>query len=119
MNRKELIKKYLNFFKKKEHKVIENASLIPKDDPTVLFTTAGMHPHEAKDFNNNTYTALKKLSNHPKVVAIGEIGLDFYRNLSPHKVQEQVFRDMISLGREEKLPVIIHSSFSYGCRPYL
>ena len=74
-----------------------------------IYATAGMHPHEAKDFNNNTYTELKELSNHPKVVAIGEIGLDFYRNLSPHKVQEQVFRNMISLGMEEKLPLIIHS----------
>jgi alanyl-tRNA synthetase len=44
MNRKELIKKYLEFFKSKDHKIIPNASLIPKDDPTVLFTTAGMHP---------------------------------------------------------------------------
>jgi alanyl-tRNA synthetase len=44
MNRKELIKKYLEFFKSKDHKIIANASLIPKDDPTVLFTTAGMHP---------------------------------------------------------------------------
>jgi alanyl-tRNA synthetase len=44
MNRKELIKKYLDFFKSKKHKIIENVSLIPKDDPTVLFTTAGMHP---------------------------------------------------------------------------
>lgn len=44
MNRKELIKSYLEFFKKKNHKVIPNASLIPKDDSSVLFTTAGMHP---------------------------------------------------------------------------
>src|SRR3990167_2953945 len=44
MKRKELIKKYLEFFKSKGHKEIPNASLIPKEDPTVLFTTAGMHP---------------------------------------------------------------------------
>jgi len=44
MRRKELIDAYFNFFKKKKHKVIENASLFPKEDPTVLFTTAGMHP---------------------------------------------------------------------------
>jgi len=44
MNRKELIKKYLEFFKSKNHKEIPNSSLIPKEDPTVLFTTAGMHP---------------------------------------------------------------------------
>ncbi|MDD5700199.1 MAG: alanine--tRNA ligase [Candidatus Nanoarchaeia archaeon] len=44
MNRKELIEKYMHFFKSKGHKIIPNASLIPKDDPTVLFTTAGMHP---------------------------------------------------------------------------
>ena len=44
MDRKELIKKYIEFFKSKNHKEIPNASLIPKEDPTVLFTTAGMHP---------------------------------------------------------------------------
>ena len=44
MKRKELIKKYLEFFKSKKHEIIENASLIPENDPTVLFTTAGMHP---------------------------------------------------------------------------
>lgn len=44
MNRKELIKRYIEFFKAKDHKKIENSSLIPQDDPTVLFTTAGMHP---------------------------------------------------------------------------
>jgi len=44
MNRKQLIQKYLKFFESKDHKIIPNASLIPKDDPTVLFTTAGMHP---------------------------------------------------------------------------
>src|SRR3972149_7284 len=44
MNREELIEKYLHFFKSKEHKLIPNESLIPKNDPTVLFTTAGMHP---------------------------------------------------------------------------
>ncbi len=44
MNRQQLIKKYLDFFKSKNHKIIENSSLIPREDPTVLFTTAGMHP---------------------------------------------------------------------------
>ena len=44
MNRKELIKKYIDFFKSKGHVEIENHSLIPENDPTVLFTTAGMHP---------------------------------------------------------------------------
>src|SRR3990167_8123642 len=44
ITRKELIKKYLEFFKSKNHTIIPNSSLIPKDDPTVLFTTAGMHP---------------------------------------------------------------------------
>jgi len=44
MDRKQLIKKYIEFFKSKDHKEIPNASLIPENDPTVLFTTAGMHP---------------------------------------------------------------------------
>ena len=44
MNRKQLIKKYIEFFKSKDHKEIPSASLVPENDPTVLFTTAGMHP---------------------------------------------------------------------------
>ena len=44
MDRKKLIKKYISFFEKKNHKKVANASLIPENDPTVLFTTAGMHP---------------------------------------------------------------------------
>ena len=44
MNRRELIKEYIEFFKSKNHKEIPNSSLIPENDPTVLFTTAGMHP---------------------------------------------------------------------------
>ena len=44
ITRKELINKYIDFFKSKNHKEIQNASLIPENDPTILFTTAGMHP---------------------------------------------------------------------------
>lgn len=74
-----------------------------------IYAAAGFHPHEARHFNNEIYLEIKELSDHPKVVALGEIGLDFYRNFSPHNIQKEVFRKMISLGREKKLPLIIHS----------
>jgi len=73
-----------------------------------IFASVGVHPHEVKSMNSETYLKLSELSSHNKVVAIGEIGLDFYRNLSPREIQIQHFRDQLQLAREVSLPVIIH-----------
>jgi TatD DNase family protein len=70
--------------------------------------TVGFHPHEAKMFNPKILPQLATLAKDPLVVAIGEIGLDFYRNISPSKSQKETFRQMIQLAREVSLPVIIH-----------
>ncbi len=87
MNRKELIKKYLEFFKSKDHKVIPNASLIPENDPTVLFTTAGMHPL-VPFLLGQPHPSGKKLVNVQKCVRttdIEEVG-----NLKHHTFFEQL-----------------------------
>ncbi len=73
-----------------------------------VWAAVGIHPHDAKDFTKSTYSILKGLASHPKVVAIGEIGLDFYRDLSPHERQFYAFRSQINLARELGKPIIIH-----------
>jgi TatD DNase family protein len=74
-----------------------------------LFATVGVHPHDAKDVSANWDQQLKKLSESDKVVAIGEIGLDFYRDISPRKTQREVFRRQLDLACELNLPIVIHS----------
>jgi len=73
-----------------------------------IYAAIGIHPHYAKEINENTYSALENLAAHPKVKAFGEIGLDFYRNLSPQEVQIKRFRELIQVGKKLKLPLIIH-----------
>lgn len=75
---------------------------------TGVFATVGVHPHNASHLNQDALDVLKKLSENPKVVAIGEIGLDYYRNLSPRESQKKAFEAQISLAEELRLPVVIH-----------
>ena len=72
MNRKQLIKKYLEFFESKGHKIIPSASLIPENDPTVLFTTAGMHPL-IPYLQGEKHPLGKKLVNVQKCIRTGDI----------------------------------------------
>jgi len=74
----------------------------------VLFAAVGVHPHEAKTWTESTPKALAELASNPVVVAIGEIGLDFYREYSPRSVQEHVFESQLELAAELGLPVIVH-----------
>ncbi len=74
-----------------------------------VFAVIGIHPHHAKDVTEATYSHLKALSNDAKVKAIGEIGLDFYRNLSPRETQMMRFREQIHLAREVSLPIVVHA----------
>jgi len=73
-----------------------------------LYATVGIHPHNANTLNEKTVDTLRELATNPKVVAIGEIGLDYYRNLSPEEVQKQAFETQLALAQELKLPVVIH-----------
>ena len=73
-----------------------------------LYATVGIHPHDAKTLNKKTLDKLRELAANPKVVAIGEIGLDYYRNLSPREVQKQAFETQMALAEELELPVVIH-----------
>ena len=73
-----------------------------------VYAAIGIHPHEVKDINETTYETLKKLAKMDKVVAFGEIGLDFFRNLSPRDVQIRRFGEQLELASEIGLPIIIH-----------
>lgn len=74
-----------------------------------LYATAGVHPHHARDCDAATIPALREIAGHPKVVAIGECGLDFNRNYSPHPSQEQWFVAQLELGIELDKPLFLHS----------
>ena len=73
-----------------------------------VYATVGIHPHDVKDIDNLTYDSLRELAEMDKVVAYGEIGLDFVRNLSPREVQIRRFGEQLELATELRLPVIIH-----------
>lgn len=74
-----------------------------------LYAAVGIHPHDAAGVSEACYRELRELAlSSPKVVAIGEIGLDFYRDRSPRQDQERVFRSQLRLANELDLPVIIH-----------
>jgi TatD DNase family protein len=73
-----------------------------------VYATVGVHPHDAEGMTPRAWEALRLLAGEERVVALGEMGLDFYRNLSPHRVQEQVFRQQLGLALELHMPVVIH-----------
>ncbi len=78
-----------------------------------VFASIGIHPHDAQACDEAAFQAVRALARAKKVVAIGEVGLDFYRNLSPQRDQEQVFERFIALAHEAKLPLIIHTRMSH------
>ncbi|MCH8027750.1 MAG: TatD family hydrolase [candidate division Zixibacteria bacterium] len=74
-----------------------------------IYCTVGIHPHDAKKLNEQSIEKLRQLAVHDKVVAIGEIGLDFYRNLSPKPLQYAAFEKQLELAVELKKPIVIHT----------
>lgn len=73
------------------------------------FAVVGMHPHDSKDMTEEGMEELRRMSEDPKVVAIGEIGLDFHYDLSPRDDQRYWFRRQIRLANELKMPIVVHS----------
>jgi len=74
-----------------------------------FFATVGVHPHDASKTTPETFARLRELAAHPKIVALGEIGLDFHYDFSPRDVQEVVFLRQLEIAREAHLPVVIHT----------
>jgi TatD DNase family protein len=73
-----------------------------------VWATVGIHPHDAGDADEAAFAAIERLASAPPVVAVGEIGLDFFRNLSPPEAQERTFRRLLALARRLRKPVILH-----------
>lgn len=78
-----------------------------------LFAAVGVHPSDAAGWNSSTLDELRSLARSPRVVAIGEIGLDYYRDRVPRDFQKQVFQAQLDLAQELSLPVVIHNRDSW------
>ena len=78
-----------------------------------IYATIGIHPHESKDASEKYLSKIESYSNHQKVVAIGEIGLDYYYNFSDSKIQKVVFLEQLKLAKKLNLPSVIHCRDAY------
>ena len=73
-----------------------------------VWATVGIHPHDAAEADEAAFAEIERLAGEPRVVAIGEIGLDFFRNLSPREAQELALRRLLDLARRVRKPALIH-----------
>ncbi|MBN1212607.1 MAG: TatD family hydrolase [candidate division Zixibacteria bacterium] len=80
----------------------------------MIYATVGVHPHDAKTWNENVEEELMVLAIHEKVKAVGEIGLDFYRDNSPRPAQRKAFYEQLKMATKLKLPVVIHTREAFG-----
>ena len=87
----------------------EVAAVLPN-----VYSTAGIHPHNAGTYTAADLEALAELSESPGVVALGEVGLDYYRGYSSREAQEALFEDVISLANDTRLPLVIHSREAFA-----
>jgi len=74
-----------------------------------VYACVGFHPHDAKKADDTSLRAIEELSNHPKVVAIGEIGLDFHYDFSPRDIQAEIFKAQIGIAQRRNLPIVVHT----------
>src|SRR5277367_2711112 len=74
-----------------------------------FFATIGVHPHDASKATETTFEKLRELAKHPKVIAVGEVGLDYHYDFSPRQVQTDVFVQQLEIARLAGLPVVIHT----------
>jgi TatD DNase family protein len=81
---------------------------LAREYPGELFATAGVHPHHAADYTERTDKLLRELAGHPEVVAVGETGLDYFRDISPRDVQREVFARQLRIGVDSGKPLFLH-----------
>jgi len=89
------------------------AAALAREDSRI-FATVGVHPHDADGVPEDYLAQLTSLAGQSEVVALGEMGLDYYRDLSPRKIQQRVFREQLALSRELVMPVVIHNREAHG-----
>ena len=90
------------------------AALALAEQHAAIYAAVGIHPHDADSADEAAYEQLLQWSRHPKVVAIGEIGLDYHYDFSPRSVQQEVFVKQLALAKECDLPVILHDREAHG-----
>ena len=90
-----------------------NAQKYASQYPGILFSTAGVHPHDAKTCDDNTISTLRNLAKNDCVVAIGECGLDYNRNYSAPNIQRKWFEEQVKLAEELDMPLFLHDRESY------
>src|SRR5581483_4626934 len=78
-----------------------------------FYATVGVHPHDAAKANSETFKTLEALLKHPKVVALGEIGLDYHYDFSPRDTQKAVFIEQMRLAADAKKPIVIHTRVAW------
>ena len=86
----------------------EKAARLAQDHPGVLWSTAGVHPHHASDYTAESDALIRRLAAEGRVVAVGECGLDYFRNFSPRDAQLAAFRSQLEIAAETGLPVFLH-----------
>ena len=79
-----------------------------------IYASVGMHPHSATELTDDILSTFRVQLDNPKVIALGEIGLDYYRNLSPHEIQKEAFEKQLDLAEEMNTPIIIHNRDAYA-----
>jgi TatD DNase family protein len=84
------------------------AAQLAEQNPGVLYSTAGVHPHHASDYTDESDTLIRSLMQKDVVVAIGECGLDYFRNLSPRDAQLEAFKRQLDIAKDSGMPVFLH-----------
>jgi len=79
-----------------------------------IYAAVGVHPHDASSYGPQSRAQLRRLASSPRVIAIGEIGLDYYRDRSPREAQQSAFADQLDLAAEVGLPVVVHNREATG-----
>ncbi len=88
------------------------ADLVPRSE--MLYGTVGVHPHEAKDLKDEDFARMDELLKHPRMVGVGEIGLDYFYDYSPREVQAEALIKQMEFARERGLPVVFHVRDAHG-----
>lgn len=84
------------------------AAALAEQSPGILFSTAGVHPHHASDYTDESDALIRSLIQKDAVVAVGECGLDYFRNFSPREAQLEAFKRQLEIAKESGLPVFLH-----------
>ncbi|OGC34683.1 hydrolase TatD [candidate division WOR-1 bacterium RIFOXYB2_FULL_48_7] len=92
-----------------DNEAINQSFKLAEEYPGYLYTALGLHPHEASQWRDTDYQRFQQLATRHKIVALGEMGLDYHYKLSPLEQQKKVFRKFLQLAQEVDLPAVIHS----------